>query len=167
MTEDTKEEALHAADYTGAPNGRQGRGFKPWNRRGYVCIPVLEILKGYPWDDVALAYVHGINPTHIRVVKAGEGVQMDAQTGRVTVYTGEEGEIRRIEQEIRVGLPEGVENGQALQHALAYGLDSEQVRWHQGVVGYTSGFGRSYATKSDGTTVEFPKGEPRKKVLRR
>ncbi|MES2367179.1 MAG: hypothetical protein V4563_14980 [Pseudomonadota bacterium] len=104
-------------DYMGNPNGRQGRAFQPLNRRGYTVIDVLQFLNGKPWDAVALAYVHALRPSHLRVVTTG--IQLDAQTWRVTVWLNPDGKtIKHIEQEVEVGLPEGIEHGENLRRTL-------------------------------------------------
>lgn len=101
---------LGASDYQGNPNGRQGRPFEPYNVRGYTVLEVLPMLKGRPWDDFALGVVHSLRPSHLRVVQGG--IQLDAQTWRVTVWLNKDGQtIKRIDQEVEVGLPDGYENG--------------------------------------------------------
>lgn len=109
---------LKPEDYTGSPNGRQGRKYEPPDRRGYTVINVLNFLKGRPWDDVALAYVHALRPSHIRVVI--DGTQLDSQPWRVTVYL-DDNKIRAIHQEVEVGLPDGCKNGGGLNELLQQG----------------------------------------------
>ena len=78
----------------------------------------------------ALAYAHALRPSHIRVIRAGQGVQLDAQVWRVTVFLDRRGRVARVEQEVEVGLPRQCAHGAALDAALRHGLDSPQVRWH-------------------------------------
>lgn len=88
-------------------------------RYGYCSIKVLEFLWGRPWDDIALAFVHGLRPRSIRVVRAEE--TCDAMTDRVTVYVDDPkrpGIITSIRQEVEVWLPEGVENGHDLKQRV-------------------------------------------------
>jgi len=128
---------------------------------GYLCVEVLPFLKGRKWDEVALAYVHSLRPSCIRVVN---GIQVgfstdDAITWRVTVVIGG-GRITNIEQEVEVGLPEGVVHGDALKCALKYGLKSRQVKWHQDATGYTFGSGKigmcKFTAKSN-KAIPFPR----------
>lgn len=125
------------------------------DRQGYLCISVLEFLRGQKWDEVALGYVNALRPSSIRVTK-GE-CTCDARTWRVTVHVNFLNRIERIEQEVVVGLPKEVTHGHALSHALKFGLDSEQVKWHQDVEGYVAGMGQFGKTDSKGNYVPFPK----------
>ncbi len=83
------------------------------NRISFSSIRVLEFLTGYPWDDMALGWVHGLRPSFIRVVDGAE--TCDAQPWRVTVYVNDKNIITSIRQEVEVWLPEGVENGHDLR----------------------------------------------------
>ncbi len=105
-----------------------GEEFMPFSHRGYTSVEVLPFLTGRPWDDLALAYVHALRPSTIRVTTGG--CKANAQTWRVTVFidTLKSNLIRSIEQEVQVGLPDGVRNGHALDLALKYGVDSPQVK---------------------------------------
>lgn len=85
------------------------------DRRGYTSIPVLPQLWGEPWNEIALAYVHALRPSLVRVVHAEETT--DAVCWRVTVYLKGE-RIESIEQEVEVGLPEDCQHGSALEIAL-------------------------------------------------
>lgn len=108
-------------DYRGKTDGRQGRKFTPLSHIGYTKIKPLTFLHGRKWNSVALAYIHALRPSHLRVVAGGGMCQLDAQTWRVTVLMKSDGEtIDEIHQEVEVGLPDGVENG--------YGLDCELHR---------------------------------------
>lgn len=101
---------------------------------GCLSIEVLRFLWGKPWDEVALAYVHALRPTQIRVTDGG--IKLNSRCWRVTVYVGKKDTILKIEQEVEVGLPDGVAHGSALEDALHHGLKSKQVRWHQDADGY-------------------------------
>jgi len=99
---------LHADDYRGQPvNICQGQRFQPFNCYGFTVVESLPFLKGRPWDDIALGYVHALRPTSVRVIAYREGAQLDSRTWRVTVHLDEKGNIRSIEQEVQVGLPDG------------------------------------------------------------
>lgn len=78
----------------------------------YTVIEVLPFLKGQSWGQLPLAYIHGLRPSSVRLVRSS--VKMDALTNRVTVYLDEWDIIEKIEQEIEVGLPEGVDDGHHL-----------------------------------------------------
>jgi hypothetical protein len=93
-----------------------GHGFIPSTRRGYLSVPVLPNLTGHPWDEITLAYVQGLRPSMVRVVRGEETT--DAWLWRVTVYLDDRQLIRSIEQEVEVGLPPGVEHGAALASKL-------------------------------------------------
>ncbi len=83
---------------------------------GFMVLEVLPMLKGMKWDDEALAIVHSLRPSCIRVTDGR--TKCDARTWRVTVYVDEENIIHYIEQEVEVGCPEGIECGQDLYDAL-------------------------------------------------
>jgi len=95
---------------------------------GWKTIKVLEFLNNKPWDEVALAYVHALRPSSIRVTTGG--IYLDARVWRVTVYVDDNDIIQSITQEVEVALPEKVCHGWCLEDALKYGIDSEQVKWH-------------------------------------
>jgi hypothetical protein len=128
---------------------------------GFQCIPVLEFLKGKKWDEVALAYVHALRPSTIRVPK--NEIKANAKPWRVTVILNEYDFIERIEQEVEVWLPDGVEHGQALQCALKYGIESEQCKWWKGATS-TMYDGiithKLYKYDEDGNAVPFPSEGP-------
>lgn len=114
---------VKANDYRSPEPGahRQGRPFKEWDDVGFTVIEPLTFLYGRPWDDLALGYVHAIRPSHLRVIDGGS-VQMDAQAWRVTVFVDESGLITSIEQEVEVGLPDGIDCGDELDSKLREGL---------------------------------------------
>ena len=122
---------------------------------GSLCLEVLPFLKGKKWDEVALGYVHSLRPSCIRVT---DGFYTDdAVNWRVTVHLSA-GRIRSIEQEVEVGLPEGVVHGDALRCALKYGLKSKQVKWHQDATGYFYDGANEYKfTDKSKKPVPFPR----------
>lgn len=128
------------------------------DRRGYTSLNVLSFLKGKKWDEVALAYVHSLRPSSIRVSK--DEITLDARCWRVTVMVDENDIIKEISQEVEVGLPEGVAHGHALDHALHFGLDSKQVKWHLDAeaTGYDCQSGE-YWKIVNGKAILFPKEE--------
>jgi hypothetical protein len=137
--------------------------YEEMERVSYQCLEVLPCLKGKKWNEVALAYVHSLRPTSIRVTK-GE-TKLDARTWRVTVYVDNNDTIERIEQEVEVGLPDGVIHGEALKWALRTGIDSEQTKWFldsKGTMLDCVNGGRYYKFTEDGKTVEFPYPEQKK-----
>ena len=84
----------------------------------YAVIPVLEFLKGKPWNNMALNFVQALRPSMLRVTY-GE-IQCDSRRWRVTVYLESEGSmIKRIEQEVTAGAL-GVRYGHDL-HAYMHG----------------------------------------------
>jgi len=105
---------LHADDYRGQPiDSRQGQSFKPFDARGYTVIECLQCLKGKPWNDYALGLVHGLRPSTLRVIQ--DSIQLSAIDWRVTVWLKPDGKtIKRIEQEVEVGLPDGCHHGHHL-----------------------------------------------------
>lgn len=110
---------MKPSDYLGKPvNAVQGRTFIPWDSIGFTVLRVLPNLTGRPWDDIALAYVHSLRPSSLRVIRSTEGTQLDARDWRVTVYLSADSTIKSIDQEVRVGLPDGVSHGAALEYQL-------------------------------------------------
>jgi hypothetical protein len=88
---------------------------------GWITVPVLPQLIGRPFDDLARGLIHSLRPSHVRV-SPDTYVTTDAQCWRVTVYTdGKDGPITRVDQEVEVGLPPGIEHGHAFQVAFAKG----------------------------------------------
>lgn len=96
-------------------------------QQGSLCLDVLPFLVGHKWDVVALGYVHSLRPSCVRVTKGA--IKTDSREWRVTVYVDKKNVITNIEQEVAVGLPAQCANGEALQYALQFGLESEQVKW--------------------------------------
>lgn len=73
-------------------------------RFGFTDIDVLPFLVGRPWDVHALAFVHALRPSYIRVTTGEE--TCDSRTWRVTVTVDENDIIQKIRQEVEVGLPD-------------------------------------------------------------
>lgn len=107
---------MKATDFYSSLGVRYDR--KSAGRVGFTSIKVLEFLNGRPWDDIALAYVHGLRPDCIRVVIGEE--KCNANTWRVTVYVDDANKITGIRQEVEVWLPEGVENGHDLGQRICF-----------------------------------------------
>ena len=146
---------LNPEDYKGQPIGIcQGQPFQSWPRMGFLSLDVLPFLVGRKWDTVSLAYVHSLRPSSLRVVT--DGIQLDARPWRVTVWIDENDFIKKIQQEVKVGLPDECNSGSALKDALKYGIDSEQVKWHE-VDGMTCyGFGETSKITNDGKEIPYP-----------
>lgn len=78
-----------------------------FDETSYTIIDVLEFLRGKPWNEYAAAYVHGLRPSEVRVLKYNQGLKCDARVWRVTVKLTKEDVIDDIQQEIEVGCPDG------------------------------------------------------------
>lgn len=78
-------------------------------RYSWISIPVLPFLIGRPWDEHALAFVHALRPSYIRVTTGEE--TCDVRVWRVTITVDDSEIIQKIEQEVEVGLPVDWENG--------------------------------------------------------
>lgn len=107
-------------------NGMSGVKYEQPEAIGYTSIEVLKHIWGKPWDEIALAYVHSLRPSTIRV--SSGVVHSDARVWRVTVIVNEKDFIHSITQEVEVGLPEGIPHGYALKIASIYGIESEQFK---------------------------------------
>lgn len=106
---------IYIAAKEGSPDyyrSRQGLRYIQPSHLSYLSLPVLTFLVGQPWDEFALAVVHGMKPTCIRVTDGEETT--DAITGRITVNVDVHNKIIEISRECEVGLPEGVKNGHEL-----------------------------------------------------
>lgn len=96
----------------------QGREFIPFRFRSTVTLEPLPWLHGRKWDELALAYLHSLRPSWVRVIPAGQRPHQDPHLWRVTVFLDNDGaSIRAIEQEVDVGLPDGIDNGDELDLA--------------------------------------------------
>jgi hypothetical protein len=91
----------------------------------YTSLEVLDFLKGLPWDNLALGYVHSLRPSCIRVTR-GE-CTLDARTWRVTVVVDENDIIQEITHEVAVGLY-GWQHGAALREELVHRLEGGDPR---------------------------------------
>jgi hypothetical protein len=91
----------------------QGKRYEQPASRGYGYIDVLSFLIGRPWNEIALAYVHAVRPSSIRVIKGEETT--DSQVWRVSVYIDHKNIIEKIKQEVEVALPNGICSGYELR----------------------------------------------------
>ncbi len=91
-------------------------------RRGWLSVTVLPELTGAHLDEVALGFIHGLNPKGVRLCRHGQND--DAHTGRASVHVDDDNRILRVELEVEVALPEGVQHG----HALKMALEKSKVR---------------------------------------
>lgn len=128
---------------------------------GYISPEVLTHLKGKPFDEIALAYIHSLRPSSIRVSQGW--LHSDSRCWRVTVIIDDKNIIKRITQEVEVAMPEGVSNGAAFRAAEKHGVDSEQVRWYVSdpenpIRGFIHGK-EFHKQLKDGTYVLYPEGE--------
>jgi hypothetical protein len=91
---------------------------------GYGVIPVLNFLSGQPFDELALGYIHALQPSFIRV-STGE-IKCDCRDRRVTIYVDGLNIIKGIEIEANVGLYGKYENAHDLsQELFQRGIDPE------------------------------------------
>jgi hypothetical protein len=72
------------------------------SRIGFTAIDVLPFLVGRKWDEHALAFVHTLRPSSIRVTDGEE--KSDTYRWRVTVHIDKDETIQSIVQEVEVGL---------------------------------------------------------------
>lgn len=85
---------------------------------GWLALPVLEFLKGRPYDDAARAAVTTLRPSAVRVIRDG-WVKTDARVWRVTVYLKPDETVERIVQEVQFQDDSCTyRNGYALSQAL-------------------------------------------------
>lgn len=94
---------------------KQGIPFEYYNNRSYLSITVLPELTGLPLSDLILGYIQGLRPSTLRIIDNDiDGfMTCDGRLYRVTVFL-EKGLIKEIEQEVEVGLPDGIKNGHEL-----------------------------------------------------
>jgi len=140
--------------------GTLGTKYEEPTKIGWNCIEVLEFLKGKPYDKVALAFIHALRPSCIRVTTGT--IKLNAHTWRVTVYIDDNNIIKEIEQEVEVALPDHVDSGEALAVALKYGIDSEQCKWYDDdtIESYfMDGINGIYYKCTKNGMVPFPKSE--------
>jgi len=99
--------------------GNHGTKYKEPPSWGWITLPQLPFLKGKPWDQCALNYVHSLRPSSIRVVKPRQGVTADSSVWRVTVYLeDDERTIKSTSQEVSVG-GVGCHGGEGLRRYFA------------------------------------------------
>ena len=100
--------------------------YEPPNSIGYLSLPILHFLVGRTWDQVALNFVHAVNPSFIRVVVGFEEEARDDLFNRgVTVRIDKDWKITSIDQECEVGLEGGYDHGQHLW------TEFERTAWAQ------------------------------------
>ena len=87
---------------------------------GYTTIEVLDLLVGRPWDERAQSFLRSLRPSSVRVHPMDE-LKSDARPWRVTVMLDGEGLVRRVEQEVEVGLARGWAAGKDAQEWLEKG----------------------------------------------
>lgn len=97
-----------------------------YTRVGITSIEVLEVLRNQPWNELAQSYLVALRPSSVRFINTSEDRYDGAITEtpcsstlyRVTVYLNNDGFIKRVFQEVEVGLPAVVENEQVLDQNL-------------------------------------------------
>lgn len=138
--------------------------YKPHAVLGYSTIEVLSFLKGRLLDKVVMGYVHSLRPSSVRITTSG--TTLDCRLWRVTIYAtvrGKKQYVRAIYQEVQVALPKGVVDGQAMSDACKYGVNSPEVKWHQGRTGivYSGGFMYKMTPKGLVKRTIKPRGRPK------
>jgi hypothetical protein len=111
-------ETTHAALYP--PHHPEGtpEGMCAWPRsHGWMSLRVLPELTGRPWNNAAANFLVCLRPSAVRVTYGS--VTLDSMSWRVTVHLNQNGTIRRIEQEVEVGLT-GFRNGHDASLYLAH-----------------------------------------------
>lgn len=94
-------------------------------RSCWAVLPVCESIWRTKWDIVALAYVLAVTkPTAIRVT-TGE-IKTDAMTGRVTIFVDANDTIMQIEQELRISVPESIQDGFHFKSLVAAKIKQEK-----------------------------------------
>jgi hypothetical protein len=97
---------------------------------GRTSIEVLPFLKGRPWNNLALAWVHALRPSTIR---AGGEQTTDSRLHRVSVELDNEGKILNITQEVEVAHCNGADLWRLTNHQVVGG---ELEDWDQGKTFY-------------------------------
>lgn len=97
--------------------------YEPPKERGFTSIPVLQFLNGLPWNTTTKNMLFALRPNYIREVYEGDGVKMDACCWRVTVWLkctkdNLKPVIKRIEQEVSIGLGGGYDDADDLERKL-------------------------------------------------
>lgn len=86
-------------------------------RIGSTTVEVCSFLKGKPYNNIAKSYISSLRPSSVRTTINGR--TLDSSTWRVTVWLEEDKTtIKRVEQEVKVMLPEEIKNGAELQKAF-------------------------------------------------
>ena len=94
----------------------QGHLYTSNRRIGFASSPVLEFLWGQVLDRVTFNWVEALRPVYVRIIEYGQGQTCDAMPWRVTINLNEDGKtIRRISQEVNVGLSGDVQHGHDLR----------------------------------------------------
>jgi hypothetical protein len=97
---------------------RQSKPFPGFSEISHLIIEPLRQLHGRAFSQAALGVIQGLRPSRLRVIRPGQGAHLDACAWRVTVHLRDGSVIDRIEQEVIVGLPEGIENGDELERVV-------------------------------------------------
>lgn len=100
----------------------EGEDYAEPQRVGYLSVPVMRVLWGKPWNRAALGFLKGLRPSKIRVTR-GE-VTTDRVDWRVTVLIGSDDTIRKIYQEMEIGLYRDARHGADVLAQL-YGQDGD------------------------------------------
>lgn len=156
--------------YKGRTNGVDGADYRTDGDKIFSTIRVLLELKGKPWDEISLAYVSALRPSRIRVLNAGDAIQLDFRSWRVTVCIEKSGLIDHVFQEVSLDCPPGIHNGEQLDWALRRGINSPQAQWFSDMAGsHYNGikddphFGY-WKTTTAGEWVKFPDVDPKPKT---
>jgi hypothetical protein len=88
-----------------------GVPYEPTKRYSFLDLPVLPFLWGRKWDKFALAFLHAVRPSAIRVIPYGGCEKTDGWSWRVTVHLNEDGTVKDITQECEVSCEGGFEHG--------------------------------------------------------
>lgn len=111
-------ETTHAVLYPPRPPEDTPEGMYAWPRsQGWMTLTVLPELTGRPWNNAAANFLVCLRPSAVRVTYGS--ITLDSYNWRVTVYLNQNGTIRRITQEVEVGLT-GFRNGHDASLYLAH-----------------------------------------------
>lgn len=100
-------------------NSPYGASYTPdvFDGIGWHSLPVLPFLIGKPWSMEALGFVHSLRPTRV-CVTTGNHVPA-AEPWSVYVTVDDKDRIVAIFHRVEIGLPDGIEDPEAL--AVAFG----------------------------------------------
>lgn len=117
---------------------REGNGveFRHSGTEGVTTVEVLEFLKGLPFDNLVVAWLHSLRPSTVRV-SHGQ-VCLDNRTWRVTVFLNEDDTVRKIVQEVAVGYGCGANVGEITDARR----EGREPRPMAGAIGHTAGLAR-------------------------